>query len=181
VDDFTEPNPPIVMKRHATAVWDGTLETGGGHLSTQSGALDNAPYDAPSRFAQGEKTNPEELIAAAHAGCFAMALAHKLEDNGFPAESVEAKAVVNLDPEQLEIIESRLECRASVPKIQPDKFQQVADEAKVECPVSKTLQAAIELQAELIPAGDEGQSSSAAKGGVQDQSAEERAEEKGYV
>lgn len=140
------------MKRHATAVWEGDLQQGKGSLTTQSGTLKNQAYDFKMRFAdeQGMSgTNPEELIAAAHAGCFAMQLSHFLAENGTPAKRLEAKAAIDLKPGE-GIKGSALTLVAEVPGIDPAKFNELANKAKAECPVSKALGAiSVTLEARL--------------------------------
>lgn len=133
------------MKRHATAVWKGALADGQGKLDSQSGALSGLPYTFKGRF-QDESgksgTNPEELIAAAHAGCFAMQLSHFLAENGTPAESLEAKAEVHYGPASgggFEITESAITLKGKVPGIDAAKFKELAEKAKAGCPVSKAL------------------------------------------
>ena len=129
------------MDRHATAVWSGNLKEGKGSLETQSGALKALPYTFKSRFEDesGKSgTNPEELIAAAHAGCFAMQFSHFLAENGTPAEKLDAKAVVTLVP-GTGITGSALTVKGTVPGIDAAKFKELAEKAKGECPVSKAL------------------------------------------
>jgi osmotically inducible protein OsmC len=129
------------MDRHATAVWKGTLKEGSGTLDSQSGALKGLPYSFKGRFEDesGKSgTNPEELIAAAHAGCFAMQLSHFLAENGTPAESLDAKAVVTLVPAS-GITGSAITLVGTVPGITADKFTELANKAKGECPVSRAL------------------------------------------
>ena len=129
------------MKRHATAVWQGNLQEGGGTVETQSGVLHGHRYSFASRFEDEDPhavTNPEELIAAAHAGCYAMQLSAFLADNGTPAERLEAKATVELVPGK-GITASALELTARVSGIEEAKFEELADKAKKECPVSKAL------------------------------------------
>lgn len=128
------------MQRHATAVWKGNLASGTGTLDTQSGALKGSAYSFKGRFEDesGKTTNPEELIAAAHAGCFAMQLSHFLAENGTTAERLEAKAVVTVIP-GTGITESALTLTARVPGIDKAKFQDLAEKAKANCPVSKAL------------------------------------------
>lgn len=131
------------MQRHATAVWKGNLREGTGVLDTQSGALHGQAYSFNARFVDeiGKAgTNPEELIAAAHAGCFAMQLSHFLAENGTTAERLEAKAVVTLIP-GTGITESAITLTAKVPGIDNAKFQELAAKAKEGCPVSKALSA----------------------------------------
>lgn len=126
------------MDRHATAVWSGNLREGKGTLDTQSGVLKGQPYSFQMRFGDQTGTNPEELIAAAHAGCLAMQLSHFLAENGTPAERLEAKAVVTLVP-GTGITQSAITLKGNVPGIAADKFEELADKAKAECPVSKAL------------------------------------------
>jgi osmotically inducible protein OsmC len=140
------------MQRHATAVWKGALKDGNGTLDTQSGVLKGQAYSFKGRFEDesGKSgTNPEELIAAAHAGCFAMQLSHFLAENGTVAERLEAKAVVTLVP-GTGITESAITLTAKVPGIDDAKFQELAKKAKEGCPVSKALGAIkVSLDAEL--------------------------------
>lgn len=129
------------MQRHAKAVWKGDLKGGTGTLDSQSGALKNLPYSFKMRFEDesGKSgTNPEELIAAAHAGCFAMQLSHFLAENSTTAEKLEASASVTLIP-GTGIIESALTLVATVPGIDDAKFQELAAKAKSACPVSGAL------------------------------------------
>lgn len=129
------------MDRHATAVWKGNLKEGNGTLDTQSGVLSKTPYSFKNRFEDesGKSgTNPEELLAAAHAGCFAMQLSHFLAENGTPAEKLDAKAVVTLVP-GTGITGSALTLVGTVPGIDAAKFKELAEKAKENCPVSKAL------------------------------------------
>lgn len=129
------------MKRHATAVWEGNLQQGKGKLTTQSGTLKEQAYDFRMRFEDEDGTtgtNPEELIAAAHAGCFAMQLSHFLAENGTPAAKLEATAEIDLKPGE-GIKGSALMLKANVPGIDQAKFDELANKAKAECPVSKAL------------------------------------------
>lgn len=129
------------MDRHATAVWKGNLKEGTGTLDSQSGALKALPYSFKARFEDesGKSgTNPEELIAAAHAGCFAMQLSHFLAENGTPADSLDAKAVVTLIP-GTGITQSAISLTGKVPGIDKAKFEELANKAKEGCPVSKAL------------------------------------------
>jgi osmotically inducible protein OsmC len=135
------------MKRSATAIWKGSGKEGNGVLSVQSGLLKDAPYTYVSRFEQGAGTNPEELVAAAHAGCFAMKLSFVLGNAGFTPERLNVTCTVNLD--QGAITESHLELRAKVPGISPEKFAECANDAKANCPISKSLTAKITLDAKL--------------------------------
>lgn len=140
------------MDRHATAVWKGNLKEGAGTLNMQSGVFSGQPYSFKARFEDesGKSgTNPEELIAAAHAGCFAMQLSHFLAENGTPAEKLDAKAVVTLVP-GTGITASALTLTGTVPGIDEAKFRELADKAKEGCPVSKALGAIkITLDAKL--------------------------------
>jgi len=129
------------MDRNATAVWKGNLREGSGTLDTQSGVLKGTPYSFKMRFEDesGKSgTNPEELIAAAHAGCFAMQLSHFLAENGTPAAELNAKAVVTLIP-GTGITESAVTLTGKVPGIDAAKFKELTEKAKAECPVSKAL------------------------------------------
>jgi lipoyl-dependent peroxiredoxin len=138
--------------RSATAVWKGSLTEGTGTLSSESGAIQEAAYSFPSRFQEGEGTNPEELIAAAHAGCFSMALSHGLAQAGHAPTRVTTEARVHLDKgdEGFSITRIELVCEAVVPGIDEAAFQEQAEGAKKGCPVSRALSAIpIELKATL--------------------------------
>ena len=141
------------ISRHATAHWEGDLKTGRGQLSTpQSGLMENTRYAFSSRFGDEKGTNPEELIAAAHAGCFTMALSAKLTEAGFPPESLDTEAKVDLSMDggpQLSAI--TLKVKAKVPAIEAARFRAIAEDAKQNCPVSKALSAVpIQMEAELL-------------------------------
>lgn len=138
------------MKRTATAVWNGSTKEGKGHLTTQSKTLNNTAYSFESRFEDGKGTNPEELIAAAHAGCFAMALSLFLGKAGFTPDSLEATSTVEINPEKLEITESHIVLKAKVPNISKEKFLECAEQAKAGCPVSKALNMKITMDATLV-------------------------------
>src|SRR3984893_13374030 len=125
------------MERKASAVWQGNLKGGKGTISTASGALSNTQYSFSSRFESGVGTNPEELIAAAHAGCFTMKLSFVLGESNFTPTSIETICTVDL--ENGAITSSHLVVKASVPGITPDAFQKCADNAKANCPISKAL------------------------------------------
>jgi lipoyl-dependent peroxiredoxin len=138
--------------RTAQAEWKGSLTEGSGTLTTESGALSGAPYGFPSRFESGPDTNPEELIGAAHAGCYSMALAGALAKAGHPPERLETKARVSLEKSEggFAISGIRLECRARVPGLDAAAFGKHAEAAKTGCPVSKALASVpIELDAAL--------------------------------
>ncbi len=140
------------ISRHATAHWEGDLKSGSGKLATpQSGLMADTPYGFNSRFGDVKGTNPEELIAAAHAGCFTMALSAKLTEAGFPPEALDTRADVDLSMEGGPTISAiRLAVKAKVPGIDEAKFRAVADDAKQNCPVSKALSAVpITLDASL--------------------------------
>lgn len=136
------------MKRNATAVWNGTINEGNGHLTTQSTVLNKTQYSFKSRFAEGVGTNPEELMAAAHAGCFTMKLSLDLTTAGFHPESLETTATITLDNGV--ITNSDLVLRAKIQGITNEQFQQIAAGAKAECPVSKAYNLKISLEATLI-------------------------------
>lgn len=141
------------MDRSASAVWHGSLKEGEGTISTQSGTLKGAQYNFGTRFAEGVGTNPEELIAAAHAGCFTMALSAQLTEAGLVPDSIETTAVVTLDVrgEGPTITKIHLTTKAKVPGADKAKFAELAHNAKVGCPVSKVLKAAeITLDATLV-------------------------------
>lgn len=125
------------MKRTATANWKGTGKEGGGKVSTPSGVIKNKKYDYRSRFEDGVYTNPEELIAAAHAGCFSMKLSFVLGAAGFTPSRIETKCTITLEGGV--ITGSHLEVKAKVPKLRAKNFPQYAEEAKLNCPVSKAL------------------------------------------
>ena len=135
------------MRRKATAVWNGTIKEGGGHLSTKSGTLQEAQYSFNSRFAEGTGTNPEELIAAAHAGCFTMKLSGNLTEAGYKPERLETECTITL--ENGSITSSHLEVNANVQGIDKDKFDELLQDAKKNCPVSKLLNADISVNAQL--------------------------------
>lgn len=138
------------MKRNATAVWNGSGKEGTGHLSTQSTTLNKTQYSFNSRFAEGVGTNPEELVAASHAGCFSMKLSFVLNAAGFTADEIETNCVITLDPAQGAITESALTVKAKVPGISKEQFDACAADAKANCPISKLLTANITLEATLV-------------------------------
>src|ERR1700753_4255528 len=137
------------MIRKAKAVWRGTGKDGTGHLTTASGVLDNSPYSFKTRFENEKGTNPEELIAAAHAGCYTMALAFGLQGAGFTPDSLETTATITLDPSSgaPTITSSHLVLKAKIPNITNEKFQELAKGAEQGCPVSRVLKAEISLDA----------------------------------
>ncbi|MBR1141210.1 MAG: OsmC family protein [Bradyrhizobium sp.] len=140
------------MIRKAKAVWTGTGRDGKGALSSESGTLANTPYSFKTRFENETGTNPEELIAAAHAGCFTMALAFGLQLAGFTPTELSTEAAVTLEPEGkgFRISKSDLTLSANVPNLDETTFTRIAGEAEKNCPVSKVLNATISLDAKLI-------------------------------
>lgn len=135
------------MKRFAKATWEGTGKEGKGALTTQSGLLNTDQYSYLTRFEQGIGTNPEELIAAAHAGCFSMKLSFVLNAAGFTADLIETTCTISLEAGT--ITESHLAVRAKVPGMEQARFTECAEDAKANCPVSKLLNAGIRLDATL--------------------------------
>ena len=137
------------MKRNATAVWQGSGKEGKGNLTTQSTTLNNTQYSFGSRFAEGVGTNPEELIAAAHSGCFTMKLSFNIDEAGFTAEKLETRCEINLDPSKGEIVESHLTLTATVPGLSKEKFDELVADAEKNCPISKLLNTKITVNATL--------------------------------
>ena len=137
------------MKRNATAVWNGTGKEGTGHLTTQSTVLSNTQYSFLSRFEQGVGTNPEELVAAAHAGCFSMKLSFVLGAAGFTADEINTQCEITLDPSVGAITASHLIISAKIPGISPEQFETAVADAKANCPISKLLNATITHEAVL--------------------------------
>ncbi|KQQ53669.1 osmotically inducible protein OsmC [Pseudomonas sp. Leaf127] len=140
----------IVKK--ASAHWAGDLKSGIGSISTETGVLREAPYGFKARFEGGKGTNPEELIGAAHAGCFSMALSMILGDAGFTADSIDTEAQVTLDQVDggFAITDIHLVLKAKIPNIDASKFEELTTKAKEGCPVSKVLNANITLEATLL-------------------------------
>lgn len=139
------------MKKHASAVWTGGLKDGKGTISTETGVLKDAPYGFRSRFEDGPGTNPEELVGAAHAGCFSMALSAQLTNAGHPPERIETKAEITFDKvgDGFAITASHLTVNAKVPGIDQATFDALATKAKEGCPISKVLNAKITMDATL--------------------------------
>lgn len=139
------------MKRTASAVWTGNLKEGHGSLSTESGLLGNTPYSFNDRFESGPGTNPEELIGAAHAGCFSMALAAQLGEAGLTPERITTFATVTLEKldDGFSITQIHLTVTARIPGIEQRSFEAIAEKAKRGCPVSKLLTATITMEAKL--------------------------------
>jgi osmotically inducible protein OsmC len=140
------------MQRTASAVWKGGLKDGKGTVSTASGVLSNTQYSFGTRFEQGTGTNPEELIAAAHAGCFAMALSGQLGEAGLVAETIEVSARVTLEKVAAgwTVTKSHLELAAKIPGADAAAFEKAAQSAKAGCPISRLLNAEITLNAKLV-------------------------------
>lgn len=139
------------MQRHASAIWNGDLKSGTGSISSESGVLEEQAYSFKTRFESEPGTNPEELIAAAHAGCFSMALSHELSSAGLNPTSVATKATVTLDKVEggFAISKVHLDVDAKVPGADQGKFDEIAAAAKAGCPVSKVLNAEITMTAKL--------------------------------
>ena len=139
------------MIKKGSAAWKGGFKEGGGTVSTETGVLKNAPYGFKSRFEDGPGTNPEELIAAAHAACFTMALSAGLGKKRFTTDSIETSAAVRLEKvgDGFAITHSDLVCVAKVPNIDDKTFMDIAEQTKSGCPVSKVLNAKISLSAKL--------------------------------
>jgi lipoyl-dependent peroxiredoxin len=139
------------MKRSASAVWRGGLKDGTGTVSSESGVLSSTPYNFRMRFENEKGTNPEELIAAAHAACFSMALSAQLDGAGLKADNIETTATVTLDKvgEGFSVTSSHLKTSVKVPGADKAKVQKAADDAKAGCPISKLLNAQITLDATI--------------------------------
>ena len=135
------------MKRQATAVWNGSGKEGSGTLSTQSTVLSNSQYSYKTRFEDGVGTNPEELMAAAHAGCFSMKLSFVLGNSGVTPEKIETTCAITL--ENGAITSSHLDCTVTAPGLNDEDLQKAAQDAKENCPVSKAYNMAITLDAKL--------------------------------
>lgn len=136
------------MKRNATAVWEGSLKEGNGKISTQSTVLSNAQYSFKTRFEQGNGTNPEELIAAAHAGCFTMQLTAYLNEAGYTVASIETKC--DIDFQDGSVVGSHLSVLGRVDAISTDKFQELVKKAETTCPISRLLNTKITSNATLV-------------------------------
>jgi osmotically inducible protein OsmC len=139
------------MKRKASAVWSGNLKNGKGSISTESGTLKETQYSFSTRFENGVGTNPEELIAAAHAGCFSMAFAAELGRAGFTPDTIHTTATITMDKTDagFTVTESHLNMTAKVPGIDSPQFNAIADGAKAGCPISRLLNAKVSLDATL--------------------------------
>ena len=139
------------MKRKASAVWRGGLKDGKGTISSESGVLKDTQYSFSTRFENGIGTNPEELIAAAHAGCFSMAFSAELGKAGITPESIHTTATITMDKTDAgwTITESHLDVRAEIPGVDPAKFTAAANAAKAGCPISRLLRANVTMDAKL--------------------------------
>jgi osmotically inducible protein OsmC len=133
------------MRRKASARWQGSMQQGNGTISVQSGTLEDTPYSFNARFADGKGTNPEELVAAAHAGCFTMALTFALDNAGFTADAIDTEALLTMDPVDGKptVTSVHLTTRARVPNIAAAQFAEIASGAKVNCVISRALSPAI--------------------------------------
>jgi osmotically inducible protein OsmC len=141
------------MQRSASAVWKGGLQDGSGTVSAESGVLTNVPYNFKKRFENEKGTNPEELVAAAHAACFSMALSLALANNGgMKADSIETKATVTFEKvgDGFSVTSSHLETRVRIPNADKANFEKATEGAKTGCPISKLLNAKITMDAKLI-------------------------------
>lgn len=136
------------MKRDATAVWHGTVKEGKGNITTQSKVLDTTQYSFGSRFEQGIGTNPEELIAAAHSGCFTMQLSAYISEAGFEVESLETKC--EIDFQDKSVVGSHLTVKGKVTGIDEAKFQELVKKAETTCPISRLLETKISSSATLL-------------------------------
>ncbi len=139
------------MQRKASAVWNGDLKGGAGKITTQSGVLEKSQYSFGTRFENGKGTNPEELIAAAHAGCFSMALSAQLGEAGLKADEIHTEATVTLEKTEggFAVTKSHLEVTATIPGATKEAFDKAAGNAKAGCPISKLLKAEISMNAVL--------------------------------
>jgi osmotically inducible protein OsmC len=138
----------MAIKRKATAVWSGSGKEGKGHLTTQSTVLNKTQYSFGSRFESGVGTNPEELVAAAHSGCFSMKLSFVLGEAGFTPDELNTECTIVFDDGV--ITESNLVLSAKVPGISKEKFDACVEDAELNCPISKLLKATISVQANLV-------------------------------
>src|SRR6185369_10656465 len=141
----------FIVQRSASAEWQGNLKEGKGKISTDSGVLTDTQYSFSTRFENGKGTNPEELVAAAHAGCFAMALSLILQEKGLTADSIKAKATVTLEKVDgsFAVTKSHLNVEAKIPNATPAAFDEATKAAKANCPISKLLKAEISMDAKL--------------------------------
>lgn len=140
-----------MIKRRASAVWNGDIQQGSGKLSAPGGALNQTPYSFATRFGDANGTNPEELIAASHAGCFSMALSFQLQNAGFKADEINTGVTVSMERDEkgLKLVRSDIVTRARVPGIDAARFATIAADAKANCPISRVLNLEITLDAQL--------------------------------
>jgi osmotically inducible protein OsmC len=140
------------MKRKASAIWSGSLKDGKGTISSESGVLSSTPYSFRTRFESEKGTNPEELIGAAHAGCFSMALSNILGQAGMTAEKIETEATITLEQKDgsFAVTESHLDVKVTIPGADEEAFKKAAETAKANCPISKLLNAKITMDAKLV-------------------------------
>ena len=136
------------MKRYASAVWHGTFKEGKGNITTQSKVLDSAQYSFGARFAEGIGTNPEELIAAAHAGCFTMQLSAYISEAGFEIETLDTKCDINFQDKS--VVGSHLTVKGKIPGMDDAKFQEFVKKAETTCPISRLLDTKISSEATLL-------------------------------
>ena len=139
-----------MIKHTANAVWNAPVKEGEGKITTESNVLNNSKYSFSSRFGEVKNTNPDELLAASHAGCYAMALSLILGKSGFTPDSLEVTAEVTMDADKLEITGSHLTLKAKIPNINKAQFEECANAAKDNCPISKVLSLKITLDATLV-------------------------------
>lgn len=141
-----------MLKRRASAVWNGDIQQGSGKLSAPGGALNQTPYSFATRFGDANGTNPEELIAASHAGCFSMALSFQLQNAGFKADEINTGVTVYMerDDKGLKLVRSEIVTTAKVPGIDAERFANIAADAKANCPISRVLNLEITLDARLL-------------------------------
>lgn len=146
----------MMINKFGTANWQGKIKEGGGTISTETAALKNHPYGFNARFQSGKGTNPEELVGAAHAACFAMALSLNLTENEFEAENIDTKSIVSLEEDRknggFKVSKILIEITATVPRISEKKFMELAEATKSGCPISKLLNAEISMDAKLTQA-----------------------------
>jgi lipoyl-dependent peroxiredoxin len=149
--NFFGANKELIMKRKASAVWTGGLKDGKGTISSESGVLKQTQYSFATRFENGPGTNPEELVAAAHAGCFSMAFSAELGKAGITPQSIESSATVTLEKSDagFSVTSSHLEVKAKVPGADRAKVMEIANAAKAGCPISKLLKANITMNATI--------------------------------
>lgn len=141
------------IQRTAPAIWNGNLQTGSGQITSDSEVLKQIPYSFKTRFEHSPGTNPEELIAAAHAACYSMAFAHTLSEKGYQPQSIETQAVCSLESSEgggFKITKIRLEARGKVANIEENTFEQIAQEAEASCPVSNALRNGLKIELDAV-------------------------------